>query len=59
MVKVVVYAWYLIEQEGSARGSSKASGDQLCSVCQNGVTIRTREEASPPNVIQENPPHFS
>ena len=50
---------YLVEQEGSAGGPSEACGDQLCSVGQNGVTVGTGEEASPSDVIQEDPPHFA
>ena len=50
---------YLVEQEGSASGSSEACGDKLGSVGQDGVTVGTGEETSPSNVIQEDPPHFA
>lgn len=48
----------LVEQESSSGGPSEARGDEFSSVGQNGVTVCTSEEASPANVIQEDPPHF-
>lgn len=48
----------LVEQERSAGGSSEARGDEFSSVGQDGVTVGAGEEASPTNVIQEDPPHF-
>lgn len=53
-----VICGYLVEQEGSSRGSSEACGDELSSVGQDCVTVGTREEASPTNVIQEDAAHF-
>lgn len=47
----------LVEEEGSAGGSSEACGDELSSVGQNGVTVGTGKEASPTNVIQEDSSH--
>lgn len=49
---------YLVKQEGPACGSSETCGDKLSSVGQDGVTVGTGEEASPSNVIQEDPTHF-
>lgn len=48
---------YLVEEESSASGSSEACGDEFRSVGQNGVTVGAGEEASSPNVSQEDPPH--
>lgn len=48
----------LVEQESPASGSGEACGDEFSSVGQNGVTVGTREEASPTNVVQEDPSHF-
>lgn len=48
----------LVEQESSAGGSSEACGDEFSSVGQDGVTVGAGEEASPTDMIQENPPHF-
>lgn len=50
---------YLVEEESSACGSSEACGDELSSVGQDCVTVGTREQASPSNVIQEDTPHFT
>lgn len=49
---------YLIEEKGSAGGSGETCGDELCPVSQNDVTVGAREETTPPNVIQEDAPHF-
>jgi len=49
---------YLVEQESSSGGPGEARGDEFSSVGQNGVTVCTSEEASPTNVIQEDPTHF-
>lgn len=52
-----VTCWYLVEQESSAGGSSEARGDEFCSVGQNGVTVGAGEQASPTDVVQEDPSH--
>lgn len=48
----------LVEEESPASGSGEAGGDELSSVGQDGVTVGTREEASPTDVVQEDTPHF-
>lgn len=48
---------YLVEQESPASGSGESRGDEFSSVCQDGVTVGTREEASPTNVVQEDASH--
>lgn len=42
---------HLIEEESSAGGAGEACGDELSPVGQDGVTVGTREEATPTNVI--------
>lgn len=49
---------YLVEEESPASSSGEAGGDELSSVGQDGVTVGTREEASPTDVVQEDTPHF-
>lgn len=53
----VLQIHHLVEEEGSASGPCEACGDEFSSICQNSVTICTGEQASPPNVIQEDTPH--
>lgn len=54
----LVMCRHLVEQESSASGSSEACGDEFSSVGQDGVTVGTREEAGPTDVIQEDTAHF-
>lgn len=48
----------LVKKKGSPCGPCKASGDELRTVGQNGVTVCTGEQASAANVIQKNSSHF-
>lgn len=54
----VLQVYHLIEEEGAARGSGEAGGDELGAVGQDGVTVGAGEEACPSDVIQEDPPHY-
>lgn len=49
----------LVEEECPARGTGEACGDELRSVCQDGVTVSTGEETRPTNVIQKDAAHGS
>lgn len=48
---------YLVEEEGSARGTGKPCWDQLRSVGQDGVAVGAGEETCSANVVQEDAPH--
>ena len=48
----------LVKKKGSSRGPCKTSGDELRTIGQNRVTVRTGEQASATNMIQKNSSHF-
>ena len=54
----VLQIYHLVKKKGSPCGPCKASGDELRTIGQNGVTVCTGEQASAANVIQKNSSHF-
>lgn len=53
----VLEVHHLVEEKGSARGSSEACGDELGAVCQDGVAVGAGEQARPSDVVQEDATH--
>jgi len=49
---------YLVEEEGPARGSGEAGGDELRPVGERRVTVGAAEEPRPADVVQEDAAHL-